>query len=65
MRHPVRLGLTSDLDAAEAVFPQIPVQSATHSTCCSIDGSMLVSTEVLPGLVIVKRFGKPAVPRPR
>src|SRR5580704_18883937 len=31
-----------------------PMQSATHSTCCSIDGSMLVSTEGLPGPVNVK-----------
>jgi hypothetical protein len=38
-----------------------PMQSATHSTCCSIDGSMLVSTEGLPGPV---RLGKPAMPRP-
>src|ERR1700719_2110477 len=37
-----------------------PMQSATHSTCCSIDGSMLVSTEGLPGPVMVKRLGKPA-----
>jgi hypothetical protein len=29
---------------------------ATHSTCCSIDGSMLVSIEGLPGPVIVKRL---------
>src|ERR1700731_3842106 len=42
-----------------------PMQSATHSTCCSIDGSMLVSTEGLPGPVMVKRLGKPAMPRPR
>jgi hypothetical protein len=42
-----------------------PMQSATHSTCCSIDGNMLVSTEGLPGPVIVKRFGKSAMPRPR
>src|SRR6202047_4404627 len=42
-----------------------PMQSATHSTCCSIDGSMLVSTEGLPGPVMVKRLGKRAMPRPR
>src|SRR3984957_20380873 len=42
-----------------------PMQSATHSTCCSIDGSMLVSTAGLPGPVMVKRLGKPAMPRPR
>ncbi len=35
------------------------MQSATHSTCCSIDASMLLSTEGLPGPVIMKRFGKP------
>ena len=41
------------------------MQSAIHSTCCSIDGSMLVSTDGLPGPVMVKRLGKPAMVRPR
>ena len=41
------------------------MQSATQSTCCSIATSMLTSTEGLPGPVMVKRFGKPAVAMPR
>ena len=41
------------------------MQSATQSTCCSIATSMLTSTDGLPGPVIVNRFGKPAIPRPR
>ena len=40
-------------------------QSAIHSTCCSIEGSMLLSTEGLPGPVIVNRLGKPAIATPR
>ena len=36
-----------------------------HSTCCSIDTGMLLSTEGEPGPVIMKRFGKPAVATPR
>src|SRR4051794_21723661 len=40
-------------------------QSATQSTCCSIDTAMFDSTEGLPGPVIVKKFGKPTVVRPR
>ena len=40
-------------------------QSLTHSTCCSIDTTMFDSTDGLPGPVIVKRFGKPIVVRPR
>ena len=41
------------------------MQSAIHSTCCWIDTSMFVSTDGLPGPVMVNRFGKPATPRPR
>ncbi len=41
------------------------MQSAIHSTCCSIDSTMLLSTEGLPGPVTMKRLGKPAVARPR
>ena len=41
------------------------MQSAIHSTCCSIDTIMLVSTDGLPGPEIVKRFGNPTVPSPR
>ena len=40
-------------------------QSAIHSTCCSMELIMLVSTDGLPGPVIVNRFGKPATIRPR
>ena len=40
-------------------------QSAIQSTCCSIDTIILDSTEGLPGPVIVKKFGKPVVIRPR
>src|SRR6185295_20352547 len=39
--------------------------SAIQSTCCSIDGSMLVSTDGLPGPVMVNRLGKPTTVRPR
>ena len=41
------------------------MQSAIQSTCCSMDTIMLLSTDGLPGPVIVKRFGKPATARPR
>jgi len=40
-------------------------QSATQSTCCSIDTIMFDSTEGLPGPVMVKRFGKPTLVSPR
>ncbi|CAA9225662.1 MAG: hypothetical protein AVDCRST_MAG04-851 [uncultured Acetobacteraceae bacterium] len=40
-------------------------QSAIQSTCCSIDTIMLLSTEGLPGPVIMNRFGKPALISPR
>src|SRR3954467_639820 len=40
-------------------------QSAIQSTCCWIDTSMLVSTEGLPGPLIVKKLGKPCTLRPR
>src|SRR5260370_7852780 len=41
------------------------MQSAIHSTCCSMLGSMLGSTEGLPGPVMANRLGKPAVATPR
>src|SRR5438132_10224252 len=41
------------------------MQSAIHSTCCSMLGSMLVSTEGLPGPVMVNRLGKSAIATPR
>ena len=37
------------------------MQSAIHSTCCSMETIMLLSTDGLVGPVIVKRFGKPAI----
>ena len=40
-------------------------QSQIHTTCCSIDTIMFVSTDGLPGPVIVNMFGKPAPARPR
>ena len=40
-------------------------QSAIQSTCCSMETIMLLSTEGLPGPVMAKRFGKPAMVRPR
>ena len=42
-----------------------PMQSAIQSTCCSIDSTMLLSTDGLPGPVTRNRLGKPAVARPR
>ena len=36
------------------------MQSAIQSTCCSIETTMLLSTDGLPGPVIMNRFGKPA-----
>ena len=36
------------------------ITSRMYSTCCSIDTTMLVSTDGLPGPVTVNRFGKPA-----
>ena len=41
------------------------MQSAIHSTCCSIETGMLLSTEGLPGPVMMNRLGKPAVATPR
>ena len=41
------------------------MHSAIQSTCCSIDTIMLLSTEGLPGPVIVKRLGNPATASPR
>ena len=41
------------------------MQSVIQLTCCSIDTTMLVSTDGLPGPEIVNRFGKPATPSPR
>ncbi len=41
------------------------MQSVIQSTCCSIATGMLVSTEGLPGPVMVNRLGKPATCRPR
>ena len=40
------------------------MQSAIQSTCCSIDTTMLVSTDGLPGPEMVNRFGKPGDPEP-
>jgi hypothetical protein len=36
-----------------------------HSTCCSIDSTMLLSTDGLPGPVTMNMFGNPADARPR
>ena len=41
------------------------MQSAIQSTCCSIETTMLLSTDGLPGPVTMNRFGKPAVASPR
>ena len=41
------------------------MQSAIQSTCCSMEQSMLVSTDGLPGPEIRNMFGNPTVPRPR
>src|SRR4029077_8032193 len=41
------------------------LHAVTHSTCCSIDTGMFDSTDGLCGPVIVNRFGKPALIRPR
>src|SRR5262245_39317912 len=41
------------------------MQAVIHSTWCSIEVTMLVRTEGLPGPVTVNRFGKPATPNPR
>ena len=40
-------------------------QSAIHSTCCSMALIMFVSTDGLPGPVIVNMFGKPGIISPR
>src|ERR1700677_4382618 len=42
-----------------------PMQSVIHSTCCSIDRAMLLSTEGDPGPVTMNRFGNPGVATPR
>ena len=48
-----------------AAAAQVPMIRATKSTCCSIDTGMLDSTDGLCGPVMVNRFGKPALIRPR
>ena len=40
-------------------------QSAIQSTCCSIDTTMLDSTDGLPGPVTMNRLGNPAAATPR
>src|SRR5579859_1644384 len=48
--------------------PSVPMslrQSATQSTCCSIETAMFDRTDGLPGPVIMKKFGNPAVMSPR
>ena len=47
------------------VLRMLSIQSAIHSTCCSIDTGMFDSTEGLCGPVIVNRFGKPPIAMPR
>ena len=41
------------------------MQSPIQSTCCSIETTMLLSTDGLPGPVTMNRFGKPATATPR
>jgi hypothetical protein len=41
------------------------IASAIQSTCCSMDTTMLLNTDGLPGPVTRKRFGNPARPIPR
>ena len=61
----------SDSEAALASIVAIrfarrcAMQSEIHSTCCSIETGMLLSTDGLPGPVTVKRFGKSATIKPR
>ena len=62
---PPGLGLGRRLDPVEAVRAQVARQSAIHSTCCSIETTMLDRTEGLPGPVMVKRLGNPATVKPR
>ena len=40
-------------------------KSLIQSTCCSIETTMLLSTDGLPGPVTMNMFGKPATARPR
>ena len=40
------------------------MQSAIHSTFCSMDWTMLLSTDGLPGPAMMWRLGKPAVATP-
>lgn len=40
-------------------------QSQIHSTWCSMPTIMLTSTEGLPAPVMMNRFGKPLIMRPR
>src|SRR6266540_1871845 len=47
--------------AMQPLLRRYSTQSAIQSACCSIDTIMLLSTEGLPGPVMVKRFGKPAM----
>src|SRR5687767_4152135 len=42
-----------------------PSRVVIHSTWCSIDVTMFVSTDGEPGPVTVNRFGKPATATPR
>jgi hypothetical protein len=56
-------GVASAVASPRAV--RYPMQSLIHSTCCSIDSAMLLSTEGDPGPVTMNRFGKPGVATPR
>jgi hypothetical protein len=54
--------------ASAVAYPcadRYPMQSVIHSTCCSIDSAMLLSTEGDPGPVTMSRFGNPCVATPR
>ena len=41
------------------------MQSRIHSTCCSIESAMLLSTDGDPGPVTMNMFGNPGVAIPR
>jgi hypothetical protein len=42
-----------------------PIRSRMNSTCCSMDSTMLLSTDGLPGPVTRNMFGNPATATPR
>ena len=58
---PLVLRSSGRFDVIQAARVQPIDAFRDHSACCSIDATTFERTPGLPGPVIMKRFGKPAV----